>query len=214
LAPLVLFLGQAIGISLSGVMAPGPVTAATLGAGTRSKHAGALIAVGHGIVEFPLMLLVLGGMVELFEIAGVSVLIGAAGGGFLLYMGVQMLRDAGKRVGAESKYAAMNPIWIGIVLTGGNPYFLLWWVSVGLALTKQAFEFGRLGFALFALVHWLCDLVWLEILSRASFVGSEVFGQRTQRAVLGVCGAALIVLGGLFVVDAATDLWVLKAGTE
>ena len=55
---LLLFLGQVVVISLSGVMAPGPVTAAAIGMGARSRYAGMLLAIGHGIVEFPLMILI------------------------------------------------------------------------------------------------------------------------------------------------------------
>lgn len=47
---ILVFGAEAAGISLSGVMAPGVITAATLAAGTRNPHAGALVAVGHGIV--------------------------------------------------------------------------------------------------------------------------------------------------------------------
>ena len=53
------FLLQAVLISLSGVMAPGPLSAAIVGQGRRSPHAGALVALGHGIVEFPLMAVIL-----------------------------------------------------------------------------------------------------------------------------------------------------------
>ena len=75
---------------------------------------------------------------------------------------------------------------IGIILTGANPYFLVWWATVGLALTTQAVELGLLAFALFSVVHWLCDLVWLEALSLASHKGTELLGGRVQRIVL--CG--------------------------
>ena len=54
--PLLTFLLEAVLVSLSGVMAPGPITAVTIGKGSDSPHAGALVAVGHGIVEFPLMI--------------------------------------------------------------------------------------------------------------------------------------------------------------
>jgi len=59
------------------------------------------------------------------------------------------------------------------VLTGGQPYFLLWWATVGLTLTNHAMEWGVLALGLFALVHWMCDLGWLEVLSFAGFKGSE-----------------------------------------
>lgn len=53
---LLTFLFTAVIISLSGVMAPGPMTTVTISKGSKSPYAGALIAVGHGIVEFPLCL--------------------------------------------------------------------------------------------------------------------------------------------------------------
>jgi threonine/homoserine/homoserine lactone efflux protein len=95
-----------------------------------------------------------------------------------------------------------NPFVIGIVLTGANPYFLIWWAIVGLALITQAVELGLLAFALFAVVHWLCDLVWLEALSLASHKGTELLGGRVQRIVLLVCGTMLVVFGVKFLVDA------------
>ena len=56
------FLVYVIGISLSGVMAPGPVTATTIVMGSRNRWAGAIIALGHGIVEFPLIILIVVGL--------------------------------------------------------------------------------------------------------------------------------------------------------
>ncbi len=199
---LLAFLAKTVVVSLSGVMAPGPVTAATLAAGTRSRYAGILIALGHGIVEIPLVLLVAAGMGRIFSIPGVTLGIKIAGGAFLLLLGAQMLRDARGTDGLPSRHATGNPLWIGIALTGGNPYFLLWWVTVGLALTTQAIQMGVFAFVLFATVHWLCDLVWLTILSWTSFKGTTLFGPRSQRIVLAVCGAALIVVGVMFLVDA------------
>ena len=83
---------------------------------------------------------------------------------------------------------------------------------VGLALSSKALTFGRLAFALFALVHWLCDLVWLEALSWASFKGSRLLGPRSQRVVLAVCAVALIVIGLLFLYDAGTRLLDARPG--
>jgi threonine/homoserine/homoserine lactone efflux protein len=197
---------MAIGISLSGVMAPGPITAATLAAGTRSKHAGTLIALGHGIVEFPLMIFIMAGMSTLLKSEPVKISIGLVGGLILLHMGTYMLRNINKSSDPTEKYAQMKPLWIGIILSGGNPYFIIWWASVGLNLTIKAMELGILAFALFALVHWLCDLVWLEALSLAGHKGAKVLSQRTQRIVLGICSLVLLVFGILFIYDAAKNL--------
>jgi threonine/homoserine/homoserine lactone efflux protein len=205
-----LFLLQAAVISISGVMVPGPVTAATLAAGTRARHAGALIAVGHGIVEFPLMFLIMAGMGALLASQATRIGIGLAGGAFLVFMGGQMIRNSAKGDQPAAKAAAANPVWTGVILTGGNPYFLLWWATIGLALATRAIALGVLAFGLFTIVHWLCDLVWLEALSVACFKGSRLIGPGKQRIVLIVCGVAVLVFGLIFVWDAA-KIWVRPA---
>jgi threonine/homoserine/homoserine lactone efflux protein len=205
-ADLISFVIQVVFISLSGVMAPGPITAATLAAGTRSRHAGTLIAVGHGIVEFPLMLLVVAGAGTLLASKAVTACIGLIGGTFLVWMGIGIIRGLRTPGSVAGASAAKGPIWTGIVLTGGNPYFLLWWVTVGLTLTSRAIEIGAVAFGLFAIIHWLCDLVWLEALSFAGFKGTRLLGDRVQQVVLGVCSIALIGLGIYFAVDAVRVL--------
>lgn len=200
---LIVFLLQAVIISLSGVMAPGPMTTAALAAGAKSRHAGARMALGHGIVEFPLMLLIMAGMGTLLASERVQIGIGLAGGAFLILLGVQMLRNLGAESDAAGPNSGRGPIWTGIILSGGNPYFLVWWATVGLALASRASELGVLAFGLFAVAHWLCDLVWLEALTMATFKGSELLGRRGQRAVLTVCALALLVFGVMFIHDAA-----------
>ncbi|MGB9626768.1 MAG: LysE family transporter [Phycisphaerae bacterium] len=206
MGPVIGFLLKVVVVSLSGVMAPGPVTAATLAAGTRSRHAGGLIAIGHGIVEFPLMLILIAGMSTLLRGEGVKIGVGLLGGIFLLHMGGRMLLGFGRNDEAAAKAYAASPVWTGIALTGGNPYFLLWWATVGLSLAGRAAEFGALAFGLFAVVHWVCDLVWLEALSQASFKGTKLLGGRSQGIVLAVCATALIVVGAMFVYDAGGSL--------
>jgi len=207
---ILLFLVQAWVISLSGVMMPGAVTAATLAGGTRNKHAGALVAVGHGIVELPLIIaIVLAERIgAVLQVPGVQIGIGLAGGVFMILMGGQMALGA-RRLGEVevAANAAHSPVVTGIVLSAGNPYFLLWWATVGLALATQAYGLGVLAFILFAIVHWLCDFVWLEALSQASFRGTRLLKGRAQQVVLSVCTAAMILLGGRFLYLAVAQ-WV------
>ena len=98
-----------------------------------------------------------------------------------------------------------HPLWIGVVLSGANPYFLLWWATVGLTLTGRAMEFGVMVLILFALVHWLCDLGWLEVLSFAGFKGSA-FGRRSQTVISVICAAMLLGFGVKFVFDAVVTM--------
>jgi len=197
---LLLFLLNVLGISLSGALAPGPVTAAAIGMGARHRFAGTLMAIGHGIIEFPLMVLLIFGVGRLLTLPSVSIAIGLIGGGVLIFMGVQMFRGLG-RVGTEDVPVTRGgPLTTGILLSVGNPYFLIWWATVGLALITTAKGFGVWAFVLFALAHWLCDLVWLTVLSWASFKGSVLLGPKSQRIVLAVCAAAMLGFGLYFIV--------------
>ncbi len=185
---------------------PGPVTAAAVAMGTRSRYAGALIAVGHGIIEFPLMILIVLGMDKLLKSANAKIVIGLAGGVFLLRMAIQMLRNLRSAEKEQAKVAKSAPVLAGIILSAGNPYFLLWWATIGLALATTATGIGIWAFVLFAIVHWLCDLVWLSALSWASFKGSVLLGPRGMRIVLMICSAALLVFGVVFIYTSGSTL--------
>ena len=200
------FFLQVVLISASGVMAPGPVTAATLAAGARSRHAGALIAVGHGIVEFPLMFLIIAGMDRMLASEPAQIGIGLAGGILLLLMAIGMLRSVKTLDSSAAAPGTTSALWTGIALTGGNPYFLLWWATVGLTLATEASHLGVMAFVAFAVVHWLCDLIWLEVLSLTGHKGSVLLGQRFQRIVLLVCSFVLIGFAAKFLFASTGDL--------
>lgn len=196
------FLFTVVGISLSGVMAPGPITAATLAAGPRNRHAGAWICAGHVAVELPLILILAGGLGTFLQSQGIRAGIGLVGGLLLLLMGVQLLASLRTSDTGTATEVQRHPFWIGVVLSGANPYFILWWATVGLTLTSQAMEFGLLTLVLFALIHWLCDLGWLEVLSFAGFKGSQAFGNRSQKAISLICAVLLLGFGVKFIMDA------------
>lgn len=197
---LFLFLLQVFAISLSGVLAPGPATAATIAAGTKSRHAGIFISIGHCFVELPLLAAIMFGMGFIFEYQMAKMLIGLAGGVFLLWMGFDMFRDAKNYHEHQPSAKSRGPITTGLVLSVTNPYFILWWATVGLNLAKDAASFGYTALVLFALVHWLCDLTWLEIMSFASFKGTRLLNKKNQKIVLAICAAAIALFGIIFIV--------------
>ena len=202
------FLFEAVLISLSGVMAPGPITAVTVGKGSESPHAGALIAIGHGIVEFPLMIAILYGferfLSQFYVRAGIALL----GGMFLLAMSIGMFRSVGQ-VAPGVDHNSRSPIIAGIVLSVGNPYFLIWWATVGAALILRSVGFGLAGFSAFALLHWLSDFLWDYFLSALSFRGGRFFGRIFQKVVFAVCGVLLVFFSGRFIADAVRMLSLL-----
>jgi len=145
-------------------------------------------------------------MGTIFQYDSSKIVIGLAGGAMLLFMSVQMLRSIKKQRNNTEQAKKDKPILAGIVLTAGNPYFLVWWATVGLKLATDAKELGIWAFAAFALVHWLCDLIWCQALSWASFKGTRLVGAGSQKIVLAICSAAMFLFGIKFAYDAAR-LW-------
>jgi threonine/homoserine/homoserine lactone efflux protein len=202
---LLAFLVESVLISLSGVMAPGPITATVVGRGSESPHAGALVAIGHGIVEFPLMVAVFYGVGQLLDLPYVKAGIASVGGLFLLVMGVGMFRSI-KQGEVGSREQGRAPVIAGIVLSLWNPYFLVWWATVGAALVLRSVQFGVWGFVAFGLLHWLCDFVWDYFLSALSFKGGQFFGRWFQKAVFLACGGLLLFFGVRLMVGGVREL--------
>jgi len=188
------FLLSAAGISLSGVMMPGPLTAATITKGYRDKYAGVLIALGHAVIEFPLMALIYFGFAHFFASPEAKKVIGLAGGLMLIFMGALMLRTIRRAVG-EAADLPYNSFITGIVMTGTNPYFFIWWATIGIALIAAAGAFGIWGLLLFAVVHWSCDLIWEQFVSMSVFRTRHLWTQKVQRIVLGICALVLVGFG-------------------
>ncbi len=204
------FLVSIVSLSLTGILMPGPVTAVTMARGAHSPHAGAWVAIGHGVLELPLMAFIYFFSGAIFHLASVKVGIGVVGGLLLLWMAVGMLRDYDK-VGApgEEVYSGRftkSPFMAGIFLSAGNPYFLVWWATVGAALIGKSLAMGVVGFVVLAAVHWLCDFIWYYFLSALSFSGGKFFGQKLQRGVFIVCGLALLYFSGSFLMGAIFTL--------
>ena len=202
---MLVFLCKVVVVSLSGVMAPGAITAATIALGAKDPKAGAIISIGHGMVEIPLIILIVLGLSSILESTTARIAIGIIGGLVLMFIAVTMLNEY-RKPPAETKPKTTAPLTAGILLTASNPYFLLWWASVGLNLTISARQLGIIAFVLFAAVHWLCDLIWLSILSWASYKGSTILGPRNQRIILAGCAVILILCSIIFIFDAAA-LW-------
>lgn len=189
-----LFLLSAAGISLSGVMAPGPLTAATITKGYREQNAGVLIALGHAVIELPLMALIYFGFANYLASPQAEKIIGLAGGLMLIFMGSMVFRSNRINLG-EAADLPYNSFITGVIMTGANPYFFLWWATVGIALITGAAAFGIYGLLLFVVVHWLCDLVWEQIVSVSVFKTRHLWTRRVQTIVFGICALVLIGFG-------------------
>jgi threonine/homoserine/homoserine lactone efflux protein len=192
-----LFLLSAAGISLSGVMLPGPLTAATIAKGYNDKNAGAMIGIGHGIIEIPIIALIYFGFAAYLADPLVKMVTGLAGGLMLVAMGLLILFTFRKPLEGAS-VIPYSPLVTGMVMTGGNPYIFLWWATIGVALISGAVTFGIYGLVLFTIVHLTCDIAWDQVVSVTVFRTRHLWTPGVQKIVFSICAAVLIGFGVLY----------------
>lgn len=192
-----MFMLTTVGISLSGVMLPGPLTAATIASGYRDRNAGLMIGIGHGIVEIPIVALVYFGFATYLSMPIVKQVTGVAGGLLLIVMGLLIFFTFKKPVEAVSRLTH-TPLVTGIVMTGGNPYFLLWWATIGVALIAMAASFGLVGMLVFVVLHLACDIGWDQFLSVTVFKTKHLWTPHVQKVIFSICALILIGFGIYF----------------
>jgi len=192
-------LGTVVITSLSGVMAPGPMFTMTLVKSYKSPWAGVQVSLGHAVIEVPLILLIYFGAAQFFENTVVQLVLSVLGGGMIIWLSIGLFRARREvtRGGKDTPYSAFVT---GILMSGLNPFFLVWWATVGSLLLMTFLESSPQGLILFIMVHWLCDLVWLSLLSFTVYKTHLFLSQRLQEWIFIVLSIALLYFGGQFIV--------------
>ena len=194
------FLVSVAVISLSGVMMPGPLFAVTVARSYKSRFAGIKIALGHALVEIPLMLLIYFGFGRFFQQEPVQIALYLAGGAVLVWLGVRMFRARGTII-EKGKDLPYNSVVAGVVTSALNPYFILWWATVGSTLIMKSLDFGFIGFALLITVHLLCDFGWLSFVSLLVYRAQSLWKGKFQEGLFIACSLLLIGFGGWFLIS-------------
>jgi threonine/homoserine/homoserine lactone efflux protein len=201
---LLIFFGSFI-IGLSGAMMPGPMLSVTISHSTRQGFiAGPLVVLGHAILESILVLGVGFGLGKLLLIKSVTAIIGIIGGAILLWMGFGMVKNIKLlklSVIADDRKNNSRSILDGMITSIANPYFYIWWASIGLALITKAWKNGILGLIFFFLGHMLSDFSWYTIVSSAIGAGKKIMSDTAYRVIIGICGVILIGFGCYFGFD-------------
>jgi len=120
-------------------------------------------------------------------------------------MGTGLYR-ARRELAREGKDTTYNAFVAGILMSGLNPFFLVWWVTVGSLLLMNFLDaVGDWGLPLFIIVHWLCDLVWLSLVSVVIYRTRRFWGLRIQEWAFVLLALALLYFGGYFIVKGIID---------
>ena len=192
-----IFIGSFV-VGLSGAMMPGPMFVVVVGQTPRRGFwTGPLVVLGHGVLESLLVAVVILGMAEFFSSSVVLSTIAVIGGVALLYMGVDMLRSAGglsliTGTGPSSGAREFHPVLAGVLTSLSNPYWALWWATVGLGYMVIARENGAAGLAAFLTGHIMADLVWYSVVSSIVAGGKRWLTDSIYRGMIRVCAVVLL----------------------
>lgn len=194
-------------VTASGALAPGPLFFTAVAHGTRSGARGGLaFSVGHSIIEFSLVLLLALGLLSFATEPTVKIVIGVVGGIALLVFGVFQIRETlASRAAKFNKGGASsrNPLLLGLVFTGLNPYFILWWLFIGVKLILDSLAFASLaGVVLMYFAHVWMDYAWLTAVAYLAKKGTDIVGSKGYR-ILMIAFALILIYFGLYYLASA-----------
>jgi threonine/homoserine/homoserine lactone efflux protein len=199
--------GGSFVVALSGALMPGPVLAVTI-AGVRQKGFwfGPLVVLGHGMVELPIVLLLALGLGAVLGNPWVVVAIGYVGAAAMAWMGVGLLRQAGRppEAATEGSGSRLGAVGAGALTSLANPYWYLWWVSMGAVLLAGAAKAGWIGVAVFFAGHISADLAWYSLIALGVARGRRYLDGRLYQGLLVLCALVLVVMAARFLYMAAT----------
>jgi threonine/homoserine/homoserine lactone efflux protein len=200
----------AFAIGLTGALTPGPTLVATIRASVEyGWYAGPVITAGHCLVEFVIFILILLGLIT---VAGqYSVFISAFGGVALVIFGIMTIlgsrtmslsgvlkegaSGAGTRGGPAGDKGIRQVFLSGVLTSLANPFFWVWWLSIGSAMVVAGLEGGLILGAAFLVGHWVADIAWFTMVSVTIHQGRTLLSDTWYRAINTLCGVFMAIFG-------------------
>lgn len=214
-------------IAFSGAVMPGPMfTATMLMSSKRGFLSGPLIVMGHGTLEALLVIVLYFGFGELLKNHTVMGSIGVIGGIILLWMAYESLKfvplrkntdpdAAGNRVPVSAQsvqgrsflpgFTARGKLFndsayiAGILTSLSNPYWIIWWVSIGLSYIVLSFKYGIIGIVVFYAGHILADLVWYSAVALSFSYMKRFITSKGFRAITVISGVIFVGFSAYFI---------------
>lgn len=214
-------------MALSGALMPGPLLTYTIARTMQSRRRGYLVGAwviaGHALLEGALVCALAVGVAEFLHAPLALKIIGTAGALVLGYMGAGLIRESvrnlrraaestqggGTRAGSAAadqrpetaarpgSTVGMNPVLAGTLVSLANPYWWVWWVTVGSA-TLIRFDASLANWKVllaFFLGHEAGDLGWYLAVSTAVHFGRRSLSRGITDSLLVACGVFLIGFG-------------------
>lgn len=204
-------------VALTGAMSPGPLLTYTIIKTAKTNKRGYLmglwIITGHAILEMGIIILLLLGFSFVLKNIAVVRIIGVSGGLILILFGVSIIRDIfngnistsflnsrdepNKDPGLIKNKGIENPVIGGIMVSMSNPYWWVWWATIGFAFMIQfniSFKNWPKLLAFF-LGHEAGDLIWYLLVSTLAFFGLRHMNRKAYYGILMFCAIFMVLFG-------------------
>ncbi len=207
-----IFFGAMI-VGFSGALVPGPMLTLVISSVAKKGFwTSFFIVVGHAILELFIVAAFFLGLLRYLENPLVAKIIGVLGGVFLLYLGVDILVSVFRKkfiIDFKSmiKKRTMNSRSTGIIILKGilvslmNPYWFIWWISIGAAFIVKSVKFNITGVTSFFIGHISADFIWYLFIGFLISTGRRFFNQKIYNGILIACSLFLFYLGIRFILD-------------
>jgi threonine/homoserine/homoserine lactone efflux protein len=188
-----LLLGFLIGFT--GALAPGPTLVATINASLAGDwKAGLKVSLGHIVIETAIFFLIILGLASVAT--PYTTAIAVFGGIALIVFGVLTIRGSrSATLSTGPVQVGANPYMAGLLTSAANPYFWIWWLSVGSALLISSLAGGLLLAVVFMIGHWGADVSWYVFVSTGVSKGKAILSDTAYHHIMAACGAFLIIFG-------------------
>jgi threonine/homoserine/homoserine lactone efflux protein len=203
-------------VALTGAMAPGPLLTYTIIKSVKTNRRGYLmgawIILGHAVIEMGIILLLLSGFSFIFHNVIFMRAVGVIGGFILLCFGTSIVINVCRNKipteflsvsenkteeAPQSIQGFDNPVLGGALVSMSNPYWWIWWATIGFAFMVQ-FDISFYNWPkliAFFIGHEAGDLIWYLLISGFAFFGVRFLNKKIYYAILITCGIFMIIFG-------------------
>ena len=190
-------------ISASGVMSPGPLFAANITYGLKQgTKAGIKIAIGHSLVELPLVILLGIGILSLEIFPEFKTIISILGAITLFVFAFIQIKSTLKKNEKYETKLKQGPIITGVLLSALNPFFIIWWLTIGLKLISDAMAiWAFVGILIVFVLHVWMDFVWLGSTAFLISKSKKIISNTNYKIIMLALSAVLIYFGITFLTD-------------
>jgi len=207
-----IFIGSMV-VAFSGALAPGPMLTIVISSvSEKGFWSSFFIVAGHSILE---LFLVIGFVLGIFNYLNNPLLlkiIGVLGGVVLFFIGGNILYSVLKNkvkinFKSTNNMTSIDKKFMGIYMLKGvvvsviNPYWYIWWFSIGMAFLIKSVKFNVNGISSFFVGHISADFIWYMFVGFLISKGRGFLSQKVYKGILILCSLFLFYMGIKFIVD-------------